>query len=193
MFKIYGDSISGNCLKAKFTADFLNTAYEWQEMDLLKGESRKDEYLSVNPFGQVPALELENGNVITQSNAIICFIAHESSLLPKDKYERAKVDEWLYWEQYSHEPYVAVNRFQMRYLNKSVDELDPWRVDRGNEALDFMNTHLSNHTWLANDQFSVADISLYAYTSMAEEGGFTLDSRPEVLRWLSECKAALKL
>ena len=193
MFKIYGDSISGNCLKAKYTADYLNLPYEWHEIDILNQESRTPEYLAMNPFGQVPIMQLEDGEVITQSNAIIRYIAHVSTLLPQDRLKQAKIDEWLYWEQYSHEPYIAVNRFQMRYLNKSVDELDDWRVQRGNEALDFMDNFLKDNQWLANNAFSVADISLYAYTSMAEEGGFILKTRANLVRWLEECRMELDL
>lgn len=193
MFKIYGDSISGNCLKAKYTADYLNLPYEWHEINILNQESRTLEYLAMNPFGQVPIIELQDGEVITQSNAIIRYIAHASTLLPQDRLKQAKIDEWLYWEQYSHEPYIAVNRFQMRYLNKGVNELDDWRVQRGNEALDFMDNFLKDNQWLANNAFSVADISLYAYTSMAEEGGFSLEPRSNVVRWLDECRMELDL
>ena len=190
-FKIYGDSISGNCLKIKYTADFVGLTYNWQETNILEGESRTDEYLAMNPQGQVPIIQLADGTVITQSNAIIRYLAVGSELLPEDLLAQAKVDEWLFWEQYSHEPYVAVNRFQMRYLNKTADELEPWRVDRGNAALDLMEAYLNKHEWLANGAFSIADISLYAYTSMATEGGFSFENRPNLLNWVKACSDQL--
>ena len=191
--KIYGDSISGNCLKVKYTADLLGRAYEWHEINILKEESRTPEYLKINPFGQVPAVVLEDGQPLAQSNAIIRFLATGSQLLPSDPVQQAKIDEWLFWEQYSHEPYVAVCRFQMRYLQRSAAELEPWRVERGNQALDFMEQQLESKTWLANEAFSIADIALHAYTSLAEEGGFNLDSRPNVQRWLAACNDRLGL
>lgn len=185
--KIYGDSISGNCLKVKYVCDILRIDYDWCEVDILKQQSRTPEYLAMNPQGQVPVIQLETGEAIAQSNGILRYLARDSKLLPTDALASAKIDEWLFWEQYSHEPYVAVNRFQMKYLGKSVDELEAWRVERGVAALKFMDTHLADHQWLANDQFSIADISLYAYTSLAEEGGFSLGDYPQVQRWLKDC------
>ena len=108
-------------------------------------------------------------------------------MLPDDPWQQAKVDEWLFWEQYSHEPYVAVCRFQMRYLNRSAQQREAWRVERGEAALDYMEQVLAQQLWLANGQFSIADIALYAYTSMAEEGGFSLSQRPLIQAWLVRC------
>ncbi len=191
--KIYGDSISGNCLKIKYVCDILDIDYDWIELDILKQQSRTPEYLAMNPQGQVPAIQLPTGESIAQSNGIMRYLARGSNLLPADAFAEAKVDEWLFWEQYSHEPYIAVNRFQMKYLGKSANELEEWRVVRGQEALASMDRHLANHVWLANDQFSIADISLYAYTSMAEEGGFNLGDYPQVQRWLKDCAAEMDI
>ena len=189
--KIYGDSISGNCLKIKYVCDILGIDYEWCEVNILKQQSRTPEYLAMSPQGQVPVIQLETGEAIAQSNGILRYLARDSKLLPSDALAGARIDEWLFWEQYSHEPYVAVNRFQMKYLGKTVDELEPWRVERGMAALKFMDAHLANHQWLANEQFSVADISLYAYTSLAEEGGFALEDYAQVQRWLKGCAAEM--
>ena len=184
---IFGDSISGNCLKVKYTADILGLPYQWRETNILEGESRTDDFLALNPQGQVPVIQLDEGSTLAQSNAIVRYLAAGSDLLPADPWQQAKVDEWLFWEQYSHEPYVAVCRFQMRYLNRSAQQREAWRVERGEAALDYMEQVLAQQLWLANGQFSIADIALYAYTSMAEEGGFSLSQRPLIQAWLVRC------
>ncbi len=191
--KIYGDLVSGNCLKAKYTADYLGIPYSWEAVDIMKGESRTADYLAINPAGQVPALVLDDGRVLAQSNAIIQYLAEGSSLLPSDRYQRGQVNEMLFWEQYSHEPYIAVCRFVMKYLGKPVDEREDWRVERGEAALDYMDGLLANRRWLAADQFTVADISLLAYTRLAPEGGFELAARGNLVGWISRCEAELGL
>ena len=123
--KIYGDQNSGNCLKVKWVADRLALPYEWIEIDTLKGGSRTAEFLKLNPWGQVPAVVLDDGRTLAQSNAIIRYLARGSELIPADAFAAAKMDEWLFWEQYSHEPYVAVCRFHMVYLGRKASELDP--------------------------------------------------------------------
>jgi glutathione S-transferase len=191
--KIYGDLSSGNCLKVKYTADFLQLPYEWVPIDVTKGESRTPEFLSMNPAGQVPVVELDDGRVLSQSNAIIRFLADATSLLPKDSFDRAKVDELLFWEQYSHEPYIAVCRYQMFYLKKSKEEREDWRVEKGETALDLMDKMLIGKDWLAAAQFSVADIGLIAYTRLAHEGGFDLSTRANVQKWIVRCEEKLCL
>lgn len=189
--KIFGDSISGNCLKVKYTADHLELPYEWQELDILHGASRTPEFLAINPQGQVPAIQLASGESLAQSNAIIRYLANGSPLLPDSPLAQARVDEWLFWEQYSHEPYIAVCRFHMRYMNRTQEELEEWRVSRGEDALKFMESQLTARTWLANDTFSIADISLLAYTRLAHEGGFSLSERPNIRRWIDACEKQL--
>ncbi len=189
--KIYGDRISGNCLKALYTADYLGLDYEWVDIDIMKGESRTPEYLAMNPAGQVPMLVLDDGRAIAQSNAIIGFLAEGSDLLPADAYDRAKAYEWLFWEQYSHEPYVAVCRFVMVYENKPAAERESWRVERGEAALDLMEQSLAGRDWFAGDALSIADIALIAYTRLAHEGGFDLASRPRVQAWIGRTEQAL--
>ena len=190
--KIFGDLNSGNCLKVKLVADYLNLSYEWVPIDITKGEAKTDEFLAINPFGQVPTIVLDDGRSLAQSNAIISFLSEGSSLIPIDHYSRAKVNEWLFWEQYSHEPYVAVCRFHMFYLKNSKETREQWRVEKGEQALNTMNEHLSQNKWLVGSTPTIADISLLAYTRVADEGGFDLSARPNVVRWIKDCEAFLR-
>ena len=130
---IYGDERSGNCLKVKYTADALGLGYDWHAIDIMAGESRSTEFLAQNPQGQVPVVVLASGEILAQSNAIIRYLANGSALLPARPLAQAKVDDWLFWEQYSHEPYVAVCRFQMLYQSLSADQREPERVRRSKQ------------------------------------------------------------
>ena len=143
MLTVYGDNRSGNCLKVKWTADRLGLAYEWIETDVMKAETRTAEFLAMNPAGQVPTVVLDDGRPLAQSNAIIVHLAEGSPLIPTDSYWRAKMFEWLFWEQYSHEPYVAVRRYQMRYLGKAEADLDPRLTIGGEAALGRMQAWLA--------------------------------------------------
>jgi glutathione S-transferase len=191
--QIYGDSNSGNCLKVKFVCDYLQIPYAWTETDTRKGETRTAGFLKLNPAGQVPTVVFDDGRVLAQSNAIIRYLASNSDLIPSDSFAEAKMDEWLFWEQYSHEPYVAVCRFQMVYLGKSAAELDPEKVKRGYAALARMETQLAATSFLVGDVFSLADVALVAYTRVAHEGGFDLKAYPAVRRWIAACEAGLNL
>jgi glutathione S-transferase len=191
--KVHGDLISGNCLKVKYTADHLGLNYTWVPVDVTKGETRTPAFLRLNPQGQVPVIELEDGRCLAQSNAIIRYLARDSALLPKDAFAQAKVDELLFWEQYNHEPYVAVCRFHMLYLGKPKETREGWRVERGEKALDYMNSQLDGRKWLVGDTMTIADVSLLAYTRLAHEGGFDLNSRPNVRGWIGRCETALGL
>jgi glutathione S-transferase len=191
--KIYGDLNSGNCLKVKYIADWLGLNYAWVDVDIMKGESRSADFLALNPQGQVPAMLLSDGRALAQSNAILRFLAHGSALLPADPFAQAKIDEWLFWEQYSHEPYVAVARFQMVYLGRAAAERDEKIVSRGEAALDHMEQRLAGQEWLANAVFSVADIALVAYTRLADQGGFDLSARPNLRAWIARVERELRL
>lgn len=191
--KIYGDSISGNCLKVKWTADFLGLSYDWIETDVLKGESRTPAYLAMNPAGQVPLAILDGGRPLGQSNAIILHLAEGSSLIPADAYDRARMFEWMFWEQYSHEPYVAVARFQVKYLGKPVQALESRLVERGAGALQRLELGLADAPFLVGDRVSLADVALVAYTRVAHEGGFSLDLYPAVKAWVARVEAALNI
>jgi glutathione S-transferase len=185
--KIHGDIHSGNCLKVKYTADRLGLAYQWVAVDVVNGGAKTAAFLALNPQGQVPCVEFDDGRVLAQSNAIIRYLARGSHLLPDDAWTQAKIDEWLFWEQYSHEPYVAVCRYHMLYLGKSKESRDPQKVERGEKALDFMDAQLKGRTHLVGDTLTIADISLLAYTHVAHEGGFDLATRPNIQAWIARC------
>jgi glutathione S-transferase len=191
--RIYGDKGSGNCQKVSITADFLKVPYQWIDTDIMKAESRTADFLRKSPMGQVPMIELDDGRCLAQSNAIIRYLAHGSPLLPADPFTQAKIDELLFWEQYSHEPYVATSRFDMVYLGRSKAERDPMRVERGEKALDLMQGLIKGRTWLVGDSLSIADIALLAYTRLAHEGGFDLVTRPDVKTWIARSEKALGL
>ena len=191
--KIFGDTNSGNCLKVKWVCDHLRLPYRWIDIDTMKGETRAPEFLKLNSAGQVPTVELDDGRTLAQSNAIIRYLARGSDLIPKDAFSAAKMDEWLFWEQYSHEPYIAVCRFQMVYLKKPASDLDPEKVKRGYVALARMEQHLAKVRFLAGEAVSLADVSLLAYTRVAHEGGFHLDGYAAVRRWIGETEKALGL
>ena len=191
--KIYGDLQSGNCLKVKYVADYIGLNYEWVSINITLGESRTDSFLEINPVGQVPVVAWDDGRTLAQSNAIIRYLANGTALLPDDPFKQAEIDQWLFWEQYNHEPYVAVCRFHMHYLGKSKDSREAWRVERGEQALDTMEKQLSSREWITDGEFSIADISLLAYTRVADEGGFDLSNRPHVQRWIKGCEDRLKL
>ena len=191
--KIYGDSNSGNCLKVKWVSERLALPYQWVEIDTRNGGSRTAEFLQRNPWGQVPTVELDDGRTLAQSNAIIRYLARGSDLMPNDPYAAAQMDAWLFWEQNSHEPSVAVGRFQMVYLGKGASARDPNLVKRGEAALDLLDRALAEKRFLVGEAFSLADVALLAYTRMAHEGGFDLAPRASLRRWISEAERQLGL
>jgi glutathione S-transferase len=191
--QVYGDSISGNCLKVKWTLEHLGIPYRWTETSVLKSETRTPDFLAMNPAGQVPAVVLDDGRPLAQSNAIILHFAEGSVLIPSDAYERARMHEWLFWEQYSHEPYVAVARFQVRYLGKPASELEPRLVERAHGALRRLEDALAGGGFLVGEAVSLADVALVAYTRMAHEGGFDLARYPAVKAWVARVEAALNI
>ena len=193
MMKIFGDGSSGNCLKVKWVCDLLAVPYDWVEIDTMKGESRTPEFLKLNGAGQVPTVAFDDGRALAQSNAIIRYLARGSDLIPADGFAAAKMDEWLFWEQYSHEPYIAVCRFQMVYLGKAVSDLDPEKIKRGCAALARMEHQLAATRFLVGESFSLADVSLLAYTRVAHQGGFHLDGYAALRRWIGEAEQALGL
>jgi glutathione S-transferase len=191
--RIFGDLGSGNCLKVKYTADWLGLPYVWVHVDIMKGETRTPEFLGPFPLGRIPAVELDDGRRLAESNAIVRYLARGSALLPEDAFTQAKIDELLFWEQYSHEPYVATTRYHIVYLERSLDQRDPWRVERGEAALDLMDRLLAGRAWLVGDTMTIADIALLPYTRLAHEGGFDLASRGAVRAWIARCEHALRL
>lgn len=191
MLTVHGDNRSGNCLKVKWMLDVLGRDYQWVHVDIMSGGSRTPEFLLLNPFGQVPILVLEDGRTLAQSNAIILHLAEGTAWIPDGAWERAKMLEWLFWEQYSHEPYIAVARFQRVYAEKSADEVEPRLIERGYAALARMEAGLDGSDWLAGGQgATLADLALVAYTRVADEGGFDLGAYPNVRDWIGRVEAA---
>lgn len=144
-------------------------------------------------MGRIPAVEFDDGCRLAESNAIIRYLARGSALLPDDGFVQAKIDELLFWEQYSHEPYIATTRYHIVYLKRSLEERKAWRVERGEAALDLMDRLLAGRGWLVGKTMTVADIALVAYTRLAHQGGFALASRRNVCAWIARCEEALGL
>ncbi len=159
----------------------------------MNGESRTPSFLAKNPAGQVPTVALADGRYLAQSNAIILHLAEGSGLIPADPFDRAKMLEWMFWEQYSHEPTVSVARFQMKYLGKRRDELDPKLRERGDAALRRLDAGLEGRAYLASNALTLADIALVAYTRMAHDGGFQLADYPAVEAWVGRIEAELPI
>jgi len=194
MITIWGDPISGNCLKVKWVAERRGVAFVWHDVDVVKLETRTPQFLAMNPAGQVPTIRLQDGRHLAQSNAIMLHLAEGSDLIPTDAYERARMFEWLFWEQYSHEPTIAVARFQVKYLGRAVAELDPRLVERGAAALARLEQGLQGQSFfLVGRALSLADIALVAYTRMAHDGGFNLDHYPAVKAWVARVEAAVPI
>jgi glutathione S-transferase len=190
---IYGDLGSGNCLKVKYIAEATGTPYIWHTVRARSGDTAKPEFLALNPAGQVPVTVLENGRPLAQSNAILRYLAHGSRFIPADRYDQAKVDEWLFWEQYSHEPTVAVARARVVYDGQTRDTLDPTLVAKAEKALDLLEAALNKSAYLVGNTLTIADIALLAYTRQSPQAGFDLSVRPQLLRWIAACEQELGL
>ena len=188
---LYGDSRSGNCYKLKMVCAELELGYDWQEVDIMAGATHTPEFLAKNPNGKIPLLELPDGRCLAESNAILCFLADGSDLYRGDPFERATILSWLFFEQYSHEPYIATSRFIIQYLGRPAErEADLEQKKPGGEkALRIMDETLADSRWLNGDSFSIADIALFAYTHVAEEGDFSLEPYPSVRAWIERMQA----
>lgn len=190
---VYGDSISGNCLKVKFVADRLGLPYDWVETSVLKGETRTPEFLALNPAGQVPLVVFAGNGPLAQSNAIMLHLAQNSELIPDDLFERALMYQWLFWEQYNHEPAIAVLRFQRHYLKKADAEIDPALVARCAAVLALMNSHLAGAHYFVGEKLSLADIALVAYTRFAHQAHIDLAAWPHVRAWVHRIEDELNI
>ena len=190
MLTIYGMADSGNCYKVKLAAEQLRIPYRWVEVNSAKGETRTPAFLARNANGKVPTLGLEDGTFLPESNAILNYLAEGTPLLPAERLARARVLQWMFFEQYSHEPYIAVARYILRYLPPDT----PRRADlprlheRGYQALGVMEQHLAREPYFAAGRYTIADIALYAYTHCAADGGFDLGRLPAVQRWLDRVR-----
>jgi glutathione S-transferase len=193
--KLYGDVQSGNCMKTKWVADILGVDHDWVDVDVVAGGARSDEFLAINPAGQVPVLQLTDGRVLPQSNAIMLFLAENyvggEDLIPADPFQRAQMMSWMFWEQYSHEPYIAVRRFRKKFLNQSDDEMSPELLARGRRALGVMELQLVRSDYFVGEGLTLADIALVAYTRWAHQGGFDLLEFPAVQRWVARVETDL--
>lgn len=177
---------SGNGYKIRLLLAQLGLAYRWVEVDILAGQTRTPQFLAKNPNGRIPTLQLEDGSFLAESNAIMWYLAESSPYIPTDREARARVLQWMFFEQYSHEPYVATPRFIVKHLPADSPrhaEL-PERLARGHAALAVMETHLQTRTFFVGDRYTLADIALYAYTHVGPEGGLDLTPYPAVGRWL---------
>jgi glutathione S-transferase len=186
MITVYGDIISGNCYKVYLTSQLLNLPIRWQHIDILKGEAASAAFLSKSPLGKIPILALEDDQILSESNAIINYLAADSELLPKDKFHLAKLQQWQFFEQYSHEPFIAVARFIKHYLKMPADRQAEFEAKQvgGYKALQILEQQLTQTNYLVGEQLSTADIALYAYTHVADEGGFDLNGFPAIYRWM---------
>jgi len=185
--KLFGDSRSGNCYKAALLMRLIRTPFEWLETDVVQGHTRTDEFLALNPNGKVPFMAWADGRTLAESNAMLLHLSRDTDYFPGDPWAQAQVYQWLFFEQYSHEPFIAVVRFIVCLARRETEEAERLGVLRkkGYEALAVMEKELQNSTFLVAGEFSVADIALYAYTHVAEEGGFDLRPYPSVRNWLA--------
>jgi glutathione S-transferase len=182
---------SGNGYKIRLLLSQLGLPYRYHDIDIMKGESRTPEFLAKNPNGRIPLLELPDGQYLAESDAILWYLAEGTPFIPDSRLARAQVLQWMFFEQYSHEPNVATPRFIMRHLpadSPRRSEL-PQRLARGREALAIMQAHLARHAFFAAERYSIADIALYAYTHVAGDGGLDLAPYPAVRAWLARVTA----
>lgn len=190
MLKVYGDFKSGNCYKVKLLLDQLKVPHEWLHVDILEKKTRTAEFLARNPNGKIPVLEFQDGSFLAESNAILHYLAEGSPLLPPDRRSRAEVLQWLFFEQYSHEPYIATSRYIVVYLGRPP-EYEAKLAEKsapGYAALKVMELRLAGHDFLVGERYTIADIGLYAYTHVAHEGGFDLSEFPAIQRWLERVR-----
>ena len=189
--KIYGDILSGNCYKLKLLCSLLSIHHEWISIDIMAGETRSDEFLALNPNGQIPVCVTDDADLLTESNAILYFLSQGSEYWPDDRLAQTRVLEWQFFEQYTHEPSIAVARFIKLYQGMPEHRRNEYeqKVKSGYRALKLMETHLQEHEYLVDEACSIADLSLYAYTHVADEGGFDLGGFPSIIAWLRRIEA----
>ena len=190
MFKLYEYSPSGNCYKVRLLLTQLNIAFDRTEINILEGKSRTPEFLVKNPNGRIPVLEIAPGKFLFESNAIMFYLSEETEFFPTDKFERAEVMQWLFFEQYSHEPFIATSRFW--YLTGKAQEYQEALKQKqapGYAALGVMEQHLAENEFFAGDRYTIADIGLFAYTHVADEGGFDLTRFPAIQSWIDRVKS----
>jgi glutathione S-transferase len=186
--RVYGDLLSGNCYKIKLLLEHLAIAHDWVPVDILAGETRTPTFLAMNPNGKIPVLELPDQRWLAESNAILNYLADGTPYLPADRWARAQVLQWQFFEQYSHEPYIAVARFIAKYLGLPGERRAEYEAKQagGLRALKVMDDHLARSRFFVGDSMTIADMALFAYTHVAGEGGFDLAPFAGVRRWIGE-------
>jgi glutathione S-transferase len=191
MIRLYDYLPSGNGYKVRLVLTQLGVPFERIELDIIKGDTRTPEFLAKFPNGRIPAIELDDGRRMFESNAIIWFLAQGTPLLPDDRFERAQVLQWLFFEQYNHEPNIASRRFLVMYPQVRDERcaLLERMLRLGYDALGVMESHLRTREWFVGGHYSIADVALYAYTHVAHEGGYDLARFPSVGAWLARVKA----
>jgi glutathione S-transferase len=191
MIKLHQFNPSGNCYKVRLLLHQLEIPFETREVDLVAGEARTPEFKAMNPIARTPTVELEPGVFLAESNAILWYFGEGTPFIPTDRLERARMLQWMFFEQYSHEPYVAVARAWLSFFGvppgkeKELEE----RIQKGYAALDVMEGELRKRPFFAGEHYSLADISLYAYTHVAEEGRFELGRYPAIRAWFERVQA----
>lgn len=191
MYKLYDFLPSGNGYKVRLLLTQLQISFTRIEINILNQESRTPDFLQKNPNGRIPVLELESGKFLAESNAILFYLSQETAYFPTDQYEQAQVMQWLFFEQYSHEPYIATSRYWISILKKAPEYQTELKQKQtlGYASLKVMENHLTNHSFLVGEKYSIADIGLYAYTHVAEEGGFNLSTFPHLQAWLKRVES----
>ena len=188
--KIYGDSRSGNCYKIQLLCSEMGVDYDWEEVDIIAGDTRTPQFLAMNANGKIPLLALPDGRYLPESNAILFYLADGSEFFAGDAYARAEILQWMFFEQYSHEPNIATSRFIIKYLGNPADRqsgLEEKKIG-GYKALEIMEQQLRRHAFIAGDNYNIADIALFAYTHVADEGGFKLDDYAAIREWITTIK-----
>ena len=190
MHTLYGDHRSGNCYKIELALAQLGLDYRFVDVDVLRGESRTPAFLALNANGKIPLLELDDGRCLAESNAILCYLADGTPLWPSERWARAQVLQWLFFEQYSHEPYIATARFIVQYLGRPPERAADLaaKMAPGHRALAVMEQQLAAHPFLSGADYTIADIALYAYTHVAAEGDFDLAAYPNLRAWLQRVR-----
>jgi len=192
--KVFGDVHSGNCYKIKLLAALLDIEHQWIPIDILANDTQSDSFLQMNPNGKIPLLQLDDGRYLSESNAILNYLASGSEFDGIDAFEKAKILQWQFYEQYSHEPYIAVARFIAKYLGLPDDRKADYEAKQvgGHKALAVMEKQLEQTRYLVGDKLTTADIALYGYTHVAHEGGFDLSQYPAIERWVQRIQAESK-
>lgn len=188
--KIYGDSKSGNCYKIQLLCAEMGVDYDWQEVDILAGDTRTPQFLAMNANGKIPLLALPDGRYLPESNAILFYLADGSEFFAGDAYSRAEILQWMFFEQYSHEPNIATARFIIKYLDNPPDRQASLEEKQagGHKALEIMEQQLQRHPFVTGDNYNIADIALFAYTHVADEGGFDLVDYAAIRDWIAGIK-----